>query len=383
MGETHQNIIVDLNIKVFMKIAIIHDWLTTNAGSEKVLKEFLDIYPKADIFSLVDFLNDSDRESILGDRKVHTSFIQNLPFAKTKFRNYIALFPLAIEQFNLSKYDLILSSSHAVAKGVLTYSEQTHISYIHTPIRYAWDLYFRYLEENNLQKGLKATILKYILHKIRIWDYSTANRVDYYITNSNYIAKRVSKIYNKNSTTIYPPVDIEKFILNEEKEDFYITVSRLVPYKKIDLIVEALSQTNKKLVVIGDGTQMEYIQSIATSNIEILGYQDDSVVLDYMGRAKAFIFAGIEDFGITPVEAMACGTPVIALNQGGLKESIQDGVNGIFFQEQSTKSIIEAINRFEQKLFKPSIVSKSVLRFSRERFRDEVKEFIKDKNENI
>ena len=366
-----------------MKIAIIHDWLSTNAGSEKVLKEFLDIYPDADIFSLVDFLDDNDREAILGDREVNTSFIQNLPFAKTKFRNYIALFPLAIEQFNLSKYDLILSSSHAVAKGVLTQSEQTHISYIHTPIRYAWDLYFRYLEENNLQKGLKATILKYILHKIRIWDYSTANRVDYYITNSNYIAKRVSKIYNKDSTTIYPPVDVNKFILNEEKEDFYITVSRLVPYKKIDLIVESFSQTNKKLVVIGDGTQMEYIQSIATSNIEILGYQDDSVVLDYMGRAKAFIFAGIEDFGITPVEAMACGTPVIALNRGGLRESIIDEVNGIFFEKQTTQSIIEAIDRFEENLFEPSTVRESVLKFSRERFRDEMKEFIKSKNENI
>ncbi|SHO80468.1 Glycosyltransferase [hydrothermal vent metagenome] len=360
-----------------MKIAIVHDWLTTNAGAEKVLREFLDIYPNADIFSLVDFLDDKDREDVLNGRKVTTSFIQNLPFAKNKFRNYLGLFPLAIEQFDLSEYDLILSSSHAVAKGVLTHSEQVHISYVHTPIRYAWDLYFRYLEDNNLQKGFKATILKYILHKIRIWDYTTANRVDYYISNSNYIAKRIAKIYNKSATTIYPPVDIDKFKLCINKEDFYLTASRLVPYKKIDLIVEAFAKSNKKLVVIGDGTQMEYIKSKATSNIEILGYQEDSVLLDYMQRAKAFIFAGVEDFGITPVEAMACGTPVIALNQGGLRESIESGINGIFFEEQSVESIKEAINRFESISFKPSIIRDSIVKFGRDRFKKEIEEFIR------
>ncbi len=360
-----------------MKIAIIHDWFTTNAGAEKVVKEFLDIYPNADIFALVDFLSDKDRKDILNNRKVTTSFIQNLPLAKTKFRNYIGLFPLAIEQFDLSEYDMILSSSHAFAKGVLIHSEQIHISYLHTPIRYAWDLYFRYLKENNLKRGFKATILKYILHKIRIWDYSTANRVDYYIANSKYIAKRVAKIYNKNATVIYPPVDIDKFKLYQDKEDFYITVSRLVPYKKIDLIVEAFSKTNKKLVVIGDGSQMEDIKSKATANIKILGYQDDSVVLDYMQRAKGFIFAGIEDFGITPVEAMACGTPVIALKEGGLKESVKDGINGVFFEQQSTESIIEALKRFETISFKPSLVRDSVKKFGRDRFREEIKEFIK------
>jgi len=360
-----------------MKIAIIHDWFTTNAGAEKVVKEFLDIYPNADIFALVDFLSDKDRKDILNNKKVTTSFIQNLPLAKTKFRNYIGLFPLAIEQFDLSEYDMILSSSHAFAKGVLTHSEQIHISYLHTPIRYAWDLYFRYLKENNLKRGFKATILKYILHKIRIWDYSTANRVDYYIANSKYIAKRVAKIYNKNATVIYPPVDIDKFKLYKDKEDFYITVSRLVPYKKIDLIVEAFSKTNKKLVVIGDGSQMEDIKSKATANIKILGYQDDSVVLDYMQRAKGFIFAGIEDFGITPVEAMACGTPVIALKEGGLKESVKNGINGVFFEQQSTESIIEALKRFETISFKPSLVRDSVKKFGRDRFREEIKEFIK------
>lgn len=364
-----------------MKKALVHDWFSVNAGAEKCVDSFTNIYDDFDFFSLIDFLNDEDRKNILKGKYSNTSFIQKLPFSKTKYRNYLPLFPFAIEQFDLSEYDLILSSSHAVAKGVLTHSNQLHISYTYTPIRYAWDLYFQYLKESNLDKGLKGIVAKYFLHKIRVWDYSTVNRVDHFISISQYIAKRVKKVYGRDSKVIYPPVDINKFELNENKDEFYLTASRMVPYKKIDLIVESFSQTNKKLVVIGTGPDMEKIKKKAKSNIEILGFQEDEVLIDYMKRAKAFVFAAEEDFGIVPVEAQACGTPVICLDKGGTKETIQDGVSGVFFKEQKIDSLLSAIDEFEKNydLFEPSLVRKNSLKFSKERFEGEIKSYIEDK----
>lgn len=364
-----------------MKKALVHDWFSVNAGAEKCVDSFTNIYDDFDFFSLIDFLNDEDRKNILKGKYSNTSFIQKLPFSKTKYRNYLPLFPFAIEQFDLSEYDLILSSSHAVAKGVLTHSNQLHISYTYTPIRYAWDLYFQYLKESNLDKGLKGIVAKYFLHKIRVWDYSTVNRVDHFISISQYIAKRVKKVYGRDSKVIYPPVDINKFELNENKDEFYLTASRMVPYKKIDLIVESFSQTNKKLVVIGTGPDMEKIKKKAKSNIEILGFQEDEVLIDYMKRAKAFVFAAEEDFGIVPVEAQACGTPVICLDKGGTKETIQDGVSGVFFKEQKIDSLLSAIDEFEKNydLFEPSLVRKNSLKFSKERFEREIKSYIEDK----
>ncbi len=203
-----------------MKKALIHDWFTTHAGAEKCVESFTNIWDDFDVYSLVDFLNKNDRNNILKGKNSNTSFIQNLPFSKSKFRNYLPLFPFAIEQFDLSEYDVILSSSHAVAKGVLTHSNQLHISYVHTPIRYAWDLYHRYIDEHNLNKGLKGKLVKYFLHKIRLWDVNTANRVDYYIANSYYVARRIKKIYGKNAKVIYPPVDVERFSLYETKRRF-------------------------------------------------------------------------------------------------------------------------------------------------------------------
>ncbi len=366
-----------------MKKALIHDWFSTYAGSEKCIESFTNIWNDFNIYSLVDFLTERERKIILKDKRVNTSFIQNLPFAKSKFRNYLPLFPFAIEQFDLSSYDLILSSSHSVAKGVLTNSEQLHISYIHTPIRYAWDLYFQYLKESNLEKGFKAKIVKYFLHKIRIWDSITANRVDYYIANSNYVAKRVKKIYNREAKVIYPPVDTDKFKLHTKKEDFYLTASRLVPYKRVDLIVEAFAKIDKKLVVVGSGEEIEKIKSKAgkNKNIEILGYQKDNILLNLMQRAKAFIFVAKEDFGITPIEALSCGTPVIALNRGGTRETIIDNITGIHFEEQTIEALLEAIERFEidYDIFEPEVIRKNALRFSKKRFEEEIKSFVEEK----
>jgi glycosyltransferase involved in cell wall biosynthesis len=364
-----------------MRKALIHDWFSVYAGAEKCVESFTSIWDDFEVYSLIDFLSDPDRERILKGKKSHTSFIQKLPFAEKKYRHYLPLFPLAIEQFDLREYDVILSSSHAVAKGVLTHSNQLHISYVHTPIRYAWDLYHQYLHESGLEKGFKGGLAKYFLHKIRLWDSSTAHRVDHYIANSHYIARRIKKIYGKEATVIYPPVDVHTFTLCREKGEFYMTASRMVPYKKIDLIVEAFSQTDKKLVVIGTGPDMEKIRAKAGKNIEFMGYQSDAVMIDTMQRAKGFVFAAEEDFGITPVEAQACGTPVICLGRGGTKESVIDGVSGVHFETQTVEALLNALTTFEQNYsrFDPDTVRENALRFSKERFENEIQTFVEEK----
>lgn len=368
-----------------MKKALVHDWFSTYAGAEKCIESFTDIWDDLEIYSLIDFLSDADRNKILKGKHAHTSFIQKLPFAKDKYRNYLPLFPLAIEQFDLSAYDVVLSSSHAVAKGVLTHSNQLHIAYVHTPIRYAWDLYHQYLRESGLDRGLKGMLAKYFLHKIRLWDASTANRVDHYVANSRYIARRIKKTYGKPSDVIYPPVDVDKFTLREAKEEFYLTASRMVPYKKIDLIVEAFSQTDKKLLVIGDGPDMAKIKSKAGKNVELLGFASDETMADLMGRAKAFVFAAEEDFGITPVEAQACGTPVICFGRGGARETVLDGESGLYFMEQNTKELLAAVAKFEQNYdkFEPVKIRENSLKFSRARFEAEIKSYVEKKYEEF
>jgi len=355
-----------------MRVAIIHDWLVTNAGAEKVLKDILELYPNADIFSIVDFLNKKDREAVLNGKEAKTTFIQNLPFAKKHFRNYLPLFPKAIESLNLSGYDLIISSSWAFAKGVKKQKGQTHICYCHTPIRYAWDLYDEYT--SNLKQPKKFLVEKSLAY-IKKWDIKSLDRVDYFVANSNFVKRRIKNIYNRDADVIYPPVNIEKFTLFEQKEDFYLTASRLVPYKKTKLIVEAFNKMpHKKLVVIGDGEELEGIKAIAKDNVTIMGYQEDSILVNFMQRAKAFVYAAIEDFGIVPVEAMACGTPVVALNKGGVAESVIDGVSGVLFENQTTNDIILAIKKFEKLDFSYSDIREHSLKFSN--FKESFKRYV-------
>jgi len=363
-----------------LKIAIVHDWLVTDAGAEKVLKAILEIYPNADIFSLVDFLSKDDRKTIVTNRKIITSFIQKLPFSRKYFRNYLPFFPKAIESFNLKSYDLIISSSWAVAKGVKTTKQQLHISYCYTPIRYAWDLYDEYT--TNLKQPKKFLVQKSLKY-IRKWDLKTAASVDFFIADSKFVQKRIKKTYNRDSIVIYPPVDIDNFILNENKGDFYLTASRLVPYKKTKLIVQAFNKMpEKELVVIGSGEEYDEIKKIAKANIKVLGFQKKSIMIEYMQKAKAFMYAAIEDFGIVPIEAMACGTPVIALNQGGTAETIQNNINGIHFNEQSTTEIINAIEKFESLIFNYKNISTETQSFSTNRFKNEFKEFVNKRIEN-
>lgn len=360
-----------------MRVAIVHDWLVEKGGAELVLKEIVACYPDAEIFSLIDFLSDEERQYYIAGKSVTTSFLQKLPKAKKIYRNFLPLMPFAIEQLDVSSYDLVISSSYAVAKGVITGPDQLHICYCHSPIRYAWDLQFQYLKEAGLTSGVKSTFVKWVLHKIRNWDYRSAAAVDVFVSNSSFIKRRISKFYRRDAVVIHPPVDVAGFPLVEQKQDFYLTASRMVPYKKIDLIVKAFAgMPDKKLVVIGQGPDFKKIKELATPNVEIMGYQPFSVLKEKMQSAKAFVFAAEEDFGIVPVEAQACGTPVIAFGKGGALETVLDGVTGIFFSEQTEVSIQQAVNRFEALTFNPIDIRENAEKFSVERFRDNLKSLV-------
>ncbi|HSW68845.1 MAG TPA: glycosyltransferase family 4 protein [Gammaproteobacteria bacterium] len=368
-----------------MKIAIVCDWLVTYAGAERVLEELLICFPDADVFAVVDFLEPKDRH-FLQNKSVKTTFIQKLPFAKKHYRAYLNWMPLAIEQLDVSAYDLVISSSHAVAKGVMTGPDQVHISYVHSPMRYAWDLQHQYLRESGLDKGLKGYFAQRLLHKMRIWDQRTANGVDYFIGNSRYIARRIFKTYRRKADVIYPPVQTSLFKPGNKKDDFYLTASRMVPYKKMDLIVESFANMpDKKLVVIGDGPEMAKIKAKAGKNTQILGVQSSDILIDYMQRAKAFVFAAEEDFGITPVEAQACGTPVIAYGKGGVLETIRD-INqplptGLFFAKQEVSYVCEAVKRFEaaHERFTVENCVANASQFSAKIFRKQMKQYVAEK----
>jgi glycosyltransferase involved in cell wall biosynthesis len=363
-----------------VKVAIVHDWLVVSGGAEKVLEQIIECFPQADIFTLVDFLED---RTCLRNRPVKPSFIQKLPFAKKRYRSYLPLMPIAIEQFDLSGYDLIISSSYAVAKGVLTGPDQLHISYMHSPIRYAWDLQHQYLKEAGLAKGLKTVFARALLHYIRGWDARSTNGVDYLIANSHFIARRIRKAYRRDATVIYPPVDVGGLTPRNQKDDFYLIASRMVPYKRIDLVVKAFSMTpEKRLVVIGDGPDMHKVRAAAGPNVSILGYQPFEVLRDHLQRARAYVYAAEEDFGISIIEAQACGTPVITYGRGGALETViglpHERPTGVFFKEQTPESLNEAVVRFErnQHLFDPRVCRENAERFSREKFKASLRAFI-------
>lgn len=360
-----------------MRTAVVHEWLVTYAGSERVAEQMLLLYPDADLFSLVEFLP-PELKFFIQHKPVTTSFLQKLPFANPHFRNYLPLMPLAIEQFDLSEYDLILSSNHAVAKGVTTRADQLHICYVHTPIRYAWDLQQQYLQGAKLTRGLKAGLTQLVLHYLRLWDVATANRVDYFIANSRYVARRIQKTYRRSAKIIYPPVAIDRFSPNPQRDDFYFVLSRFVPYKRVDLIVEAFTHLGLPLVVVGDGAERHYLQSIAGKNITFLRHQPEATIVDLMQRCKAFVYAAAEDFGIALVEAQAAGAPVIAYGKGGATESIISGKTGLLFSEQTVESLIDAIKTFEagQIKFDQAQIRQNAERFAPERFQRELSMYI-------
>ncbi|MGY3448846.1 glycosyltransferase involved in cell wall biosynthesis [Bradyrhizobium sp. USDA 4353] len=332
-----------------MRVAIVHDWLYVLGGAEKVLQEILRCYPGADVFTLFDLLRPEDRAR-LGFEKSHTSFLQNMPFLRKHHRSYLPLMPLAIEQLDLSSYDLVISSSCAVAKGVLTGPEQLHIAYVHSPMRYAWDLQHQYLQESGYATGVKGWIARALLHKMRIWDARTAHGPDAIFTNSQFVARRIKKIYGRDAKVIYPPVTIGQRDAILPVGNHFLAASRLVPYKRIEPIVRAFNaMPDLELVVAGDGPEAARLKAIAGPNVTFAGFVPDKQLRDLMTTARAFVFAAEEDFGIIPVEAQSEGAPVLALGRGGARESILTTgprPTGMFFDSPEPEAIAACVRSF-------------------------------------
>ena len=365
-----------------LRVAIVHEWLETYAGSERVLEQILLCFPTADIFAVVDFMAPEERGFLQG-RTVRTSFIQRLPFARRLFRNYLGLMPLAVEQLDLRGYDLIISSNHAVAKGVLTGPDQVHVSYVHSPMRYAWDLQQQYLTQAGVH-GLKGVYARWLFARLRLWDVSSAHHVDHFVANSSYIARRIMKAYRREATVIHPPVDIDRFSLGAGKGDFFLLACRFVPYKRADLIVEAFTRMpDRRLVVVGDGPEKERVRKAArgAANIEFKGVVAQPELVGLMQRARAFVFAAEEDFGITLVEAQACGTPVITYGRGGAMDIVITEAGrstGVLFHHQTAEAICEAVARFEtlEQTITGEACRTNAIRFSAGRFRAEITDFV-------
>lgn len=327
------------------KIALIHYWLVGMRGGESVVESLCRIFPQIDIFTLI--YNKDKISDIINSKNIHTSFLQQMPFSKKKHQIYLPFMPVAIEQFDLSEYDLVISSESGIAKGVITKPETCHICYCHSPMRYLWNMYFDYLKNEKMGFFKKNTI-RLFFNYLRVWDLCASFRVDYFISNSENVRKRVFKYYNRESKVIFPPVSLDRFEYSNKKKDFYLIVSQLVSYKRIDIAVDAFNILNKKLIIIGDGPEKKRLEKRAGKNIRFLGWQDDEVLKKYYSEAKAFIFPGEEDFGITSVEAQASGTPVIGYGKGGLLETVDDGNTGLFFGKQSADDLAEAVKRFEK-----------------------------------
>ncbi|MGL5257632.1 MAG: glycosyltransferase, partial [Proteocatella sp.] len=359
-----------------MKVAIVHEWLSVYGGSERVTEIFHEMFPEAPIYCLV--YDEENMPERFKSYDIRTTFIQKMPFAKKKYQNYLPLMPRAYEELNLIEYDLVISSSSACAKGVITRSDAIHICYCHTPTRYLWEFYYEYVKDMN---KLKKAIISKFIHKLRMWDRLASDRVDYFIANSNYIAGRIKKYYRRDSKVIFPPVNTHVYNISDMDEDYYLVVSRLVPYKRIDIAVEAFNKLGLPLVVIGSGSEKEKLQKIAKSNVKILGRLSDEEIMDYYSKCKAFIFPGEEDFGITPVEAQSSGRPVIAYGRGGALDTVLDGKTGLFFDEQNTESLCEAVSKFEKNgvLYTKQEIKEWSEKFSVDRFKMEIENYVSEK----
>ncbi|WP_029605196.1 glycosyltransferase [Kozakia baliensis] len=365
------------------RVAIVHEWLEHFAGSERVVEQLLLLYPQAELFAVMDFLPKEERKFLNG-KKVNTSFVQKLPFSRKFFRHYLGLMPLAVEQWDFTGFDIIISSHHAVAKGVITGPDQLHVCYVHSPMRYAWDMQTTYLRQSGLQSGLKSLYLRWLLHRLRNVDVRTASGVDVFIANSNYIARRIRKVWRRHATTIYPPVDVENFALSTNPRKDYIVVSRMVPYKRVDLIVSAFCRIpDRNLIVVGAGTEYDKIAALAASapNIKLAGRLPQEEMVRAIQGARAFVFAAEEDFGIAMVEAQACGTPVIAYGRGGALDIVntsKDKPTGVLFDEQTPEAIIEAIHEFERQesLITTHSCCENALKFSATAFRTHIKAIV-------
>ena len=358
-----------------MKVALIHDWLTGMRGGERCLEVFCELFPEADLFTLIH--RKASTSLTIERMSIKTSFLQHIPGIFSHYRNYLPLFPKAIESFDLSGYELVLSSSHCVAKGVRVSEKALHICYCYTPMRYAW-LFFQ--EYFGTKSFLKKKLIELMLNRMRKWDIRACERVDLFVAISDNIRQRIKKYYNREAEVIYPPVDVSRFKVSAQQGDFYLIVCALVPYKKIDIAIEAFNISGKRLVIIGTGSSQSGLKKIAGNNIEFLGWVDDVKLADYYAKCRALIFPGEEDFGIVLVEAQACGKPVIAYGKGGALETVTNQT-GIFFFEQTPQALFDAVMKFEKikDSFNQEVIRNNALRFDREIFKTKIKHFIEEK----
>ncbi len=368
-----------------MKVALIHDWLTGMRGGEKCLEVLCELFPEATLYTLL-YKKGSVSETI-SRMKIRMSFVQKLPFVLKHYQKYLPLFPTAIEQFNLTEYDLVISSSHCVAKGVITRPETCHICYCYTPMRYAWEMYYTYFNKENTGPLVRWSI-PFFMNYLRSWDEKSADRVDYFVTISENVRSRIQKHYHREAEVIYPPADIDFYDLSKSIGDYFLVTSALVPYKRIDLAILAFNELNLPLLVIGEGVEKNKLRKLARGNIKFLDWQNPTELKKFYSGCRALIFPGEEDFGIVPVEAQACGKPVIAYGKGGVTESVKgaypdqeitSGHTGIFFYPQTKEALIDAVRKFESARFDPESTRKNALRFARRIFKDKIKEFIEGK----
>lgn len=360
--------------------------MSAYGGAERVVEQMLEVYPQADVFTVMDAIPPGDRD-FLGSRTLQTSFLNKMPGGRRFYRSLLALWPLAVEQFDVTRYDLVISSHHSVAYGVLTHPDQVHVAYVHSPMRYAWDLQHEYLREAGLDHGVKSWIARRMLHSARLWDFCAAQRPDAMATNSDFIAARLRRLHGRDSTVIYPPVAVETFsapVPAAEREEFYLSVGRLVPYKRTELLMRAFARMDRKLKVVGTGPELARLRGVCPPNVELLGNIPTREVRRLMATAQAYIFAGVEDFGITAVEAQAAGTPVIAYDRGGLAETVRPvgmpDPTGLFFEEQTEDAVIDAVQRFEQPETRAALLPAHCVAnaesFSAARFRDQFAEWV-------
>jgi len=358
------------------RVVLVHDWLTGQRGGEKVLEVLAEIFPQAPVYTLFHFPNSQVEE--IEKREIKTSFLQHLPFLRKKYRFYLPLFPLAVELFDLQDYDMIISTSHCVAKGIIPHPQALHVCYIHSPMRYAWNQYFSYFSPAKLS-FLSRLIIPPLIHHLRIWDESSSSRVDHFLANSKNVAQRVEKYYRRQAEVLHPPVDTDFFQPGKENEDFYLIVSALVPYKRIDLAIEAFNQVGASLKIIGQGPDYKKLKKSAKENIQFLGALEAEELLRFYQTAKALLLPGEEDFGITSLEAQACGIPVIAYARGGALESVVPGKTGLFFPELKVESLLSVLDKFKSMEFNKNIIRENAMRFSRDIFKEKISSYLREK----
>jgi len=358
------------------RVVLVHDWLTGQRGGEKVLEVLAEIFPQAPVYTLFHFPGSQIEE--IEKREIKTSFLQHLPFLKKKYRFYLPLFPLAVELFNLQDYNLVISTSHCVAKGIIPHPEALHVCYIHSPMRYAWNQYFPYFSPKRLS-FFSRLIIPPLIHYLRVWDETSSSRVDHFIANSKNVARRVEKYYRRQAEVLHPPVDTDFFRPGKENEDFYLIVSALVPYKRIDLAIEGFNQTGQALKIIGQGPDYKKLKKSAKTNVQFLGALNGEELLMFYQRARALILPGEEDFGITSLEAQACGTPVIAYGRGGALESVVPGKTGLFYPELKVESLISVLDKLKSMEFNKKVIRDNAMRFSRGIFKEKMASYMREK----